>query len=136
MKTIKFSRHFKPITGKLDMAPLVDVVLNLLVYFMLTSSFIMQPGMHIRLPEARTTEAPLPKPITVSITAENQIFLEDRQVTLNELEEMITDLGKRGSFELLVQGDELSRHGLVVRVLDIARLAGADKLVVATTPEL
>ncbi len=136
MKTIKFARHYKPVSGRLDMAPLVDVVLNLLIYFMLTSSFLLQPGMHIELPEARTTEPPLPTPVIISVTAENHLFLEDQPVTLRELEKAVNDLSREGPFELLIKGDTRSQHGVVVKVLDIARLAGAQRMVVATTPEL
>lgn len=138
MKTrkISFPRHYRISAGRLDMAPLVDVVLNLLVYFMLTSSFIMQPGLHIRLPEARTTESPVPAPLVVTITADSRLLFEEREVTLEELEQLVVARGKAGPFEILLRGDERARHGLVVKVLDLARLAGAGRLVIATTPEL
>jgi len=136
MRQVKFRRHYRLSSGQLDMAPLIDMVLNLMVYFMLTSTFIMQPGIKIKLPEARTTEQGVPSPVLVSITGNNQLFYGDRQVTIAELENFLMIEGKRGRFILLVKGDEAASYGLVVKVLDIARLAGAEKLIIATSPEM
>jgi biopolymer transport protein ExbD len=136
MKQVKFKRHHKLTSGQLDMAPLIDIVLQLLIYFMLTSSFIMQPGLKIKLPEAKTTEQGAPSPILVSVTQNNQVFFKDRQVTIPELEGLLAAEGKKGKFALVVKGDQTASHGLVVKVLDIARLAGAEKLIIATSPEL
>ena len=136
MKQVKFKRHYKLTSGQLDMAPLIDIVLQLMIYFMLTSSFIMQPGLKIKLPEAKTTEQGVPQPVLVSVTQNNVIFFQDRQVTIPELESLLAAEGKKGKFVLVVKGDQEARHGLVVKVLDVARLAGAEKLIVATRPEL
>ena len=136
MKQVKFKRHYKFTSGQLDMAPLIDCVLLLMIYFMLTSSFIMQPGLKIKLPEAKTTEQGEPQPVLVSVTQNNIIFFQDRQVTLAELESLLAAEGRKGKFALVVKGDQAASHGLVVKVLDIARLAGAEKLIVATRPEL
>ncbi|MFH0796952.1 MAG: biopolymer transporter ExbD [Candidatus Omnitrophota bacterium] len=135
MKQVKFKRHHRMTTGQLDMAPLIDVVLLLLVYFLLTSSFIMQPGLKIKLPEAKTTEQGVPSPVLVSVTKGNQVFYKDRQVGLGELEVLLSAEGRKGRFVILVKGDEAASHGVVVKVLDIARLAGADRLIIATSPE-
>ena len=136
MKQVKFKRHHKLTSGQLDMAPLIDIVLQLMIYFMLTSSFIMQPGLKIKLPEAKTTEQGVPQPVLVSVTQSNLIFFQDRQVTIPELESLLSAEGKKGKFALVVKGDQAASHGLVVKILDIARLAGAEKLVIATSPEL
>jgi len=136
MRQVKFKRHHKLTSGQLDMAPLIDCVLLLMIYFMLTSSFIMQPGLKIKLPEAKTTEQGVPQPVLVSVTQTNTTFFQARQVTISELEVLLAPEGKKGKFALVVMGDQTARHGLVVKVLDIARLAGAEKLVVATQPEL
>ena len=136
MRQVKFKRHHKLTSGQLDMAPLIDCVLLLMIYFMLTSSFIMQPGLKIKLPEAKTTEQGVPQPVLVSVTQNNIIFFQDRQVMIPELESMLAAEGKKGKFVLVIKGDQAASHGLVVKVLDIARLAGAEKLIVATRPEL
>ena len=136
MKQVKFKRHHKLTNGELDMAPLIDCVLLLMIYFMLTSSFIMQPGLKIKLPEAKTTEQGVPQPVLVSVTQRNIIYFQDRQVTIPELEGLLAAEGKKGKFALVVKGDQTASHGLVVKVLDIARLAGAEKLIIATSPEL
>ena len=115
---------------------MIDVLLNLMMYFLLTSSFIMQPGLKIKLPEARTTEQGVPQPVLVSVTQKNAVFYKDKQVTIPELESLLAAEGKKEKFVLVVKGDQAASHGLVVKILDIARLAGAEKLVIATSPEL
>ena len=136
MRRVKFRRHYKLTSGQVDMAPLIDCVLLLLIYFMLTSSFIMQPGLKIKLPEAKTTEQGVPEPIIVSVTRDNRIFFKDKSVNLGELQALLNAEGKKSRFVLIVKGDESARHGLVVKVLDLARLSGAEKLIIATSPEM
>lgn len=136
MQTIKFPRHYRITNGQLDMAPLIDMVLNLLIYFMLTSSFLMQPGLKIKLPEAKTTEPGVAKPVVVAVTADDRIFFRDRQVSVEELKSALEIQSRQGRFILLVKGDESARHGLVVQVLDLARLSGAERLIIATSPEI
>lgn len=133
---VRFRRHYGVAAGRLDMAPLVDVVLNLLVYFMLTSSFLMQPGLHIKLPEAKTTEPVEVHSVLISITSDNRVFVDNREVTLADLGRELESLGPGRDFEVLVQGDENALHGTIVRILDLARLAGARRLVIATSPEM
>lgn len=137
MKPVKFRRHYNLTRGRpFDQVPLIDVLLNLMMYFLLTSSFIMQPGLKVKLPEAKTTEQGVPQPVLVSVTQNNAVFYKDRQVTIPELETLLTADGKKSRFVLVVKGDQAASHGLVVKILDIARLAGAEKLVIATSPEL
>jgi biopolymer transport protein ExbD len=137
MRQVKFKRHYTLTKGRpFDQVPLIDVLFNLMMYFLLTSSFIMQPGLKVKLPEAKTTEQGVPQPVLVSVLQNNTVFYKDRQVTIPELETLLIADGKKSRFVLVVKGDQAASCGLVVKVLDIARLAGAEKLVIATSPEL
>jgi biopolymer transport protein ExbD len=136
MKQVKFRRHYTLTKGRpFDQVPLIDVLLNLMMYFLLTSSFMMQPGLKIKLPEAKTTEQGVAQPVMVSVTQNNAVFYKDRQVTIPELETLLAAEGKNNRFVLVIKGDQAASHGLVVKILDIARLAGAEKLIIATSPE-
>ena len=79
---MRFNRRYSIIKGELNVTPLIDMVFLQLIYFMLTSSFIIQPGMKINLPKAATTEILPKKELTVSISAEGKIFYNDTQTTI------------------------------------------------------
>ncbi|HPP30330.1 MAG TPA: biopolymer transporter ExbD [bacterium] len=134
---MKFPRHYSITKGELNIAPLIDVVFLQLIYFMLTSSFIMQPGIRINLPQATTSETITEKEVLVSITKEGTIFYRDTPLTMEQLEKVLQDLVARNKDRvLIIKGDRKAEHGIVVGVMDIARRTGISKIVIGTIPEL
>ncbi len=131
---MRFNRRYSIIKGDLNITPLVDMVFLQLVYFMLTSSFIIQPGMKINLPKAATTEI-LPKnEITVVISPEGKIFYNDILVTLEQLEVLFYEEAvKNADTTLLIKGDKKTEYGIAVTIMDTARNRGINKIAVATT---
>ncbi len=91
---MKFPRRYEIFKGQINMAPLIDVVLQQLIYFMLTSSFIMQPGIKINLPAAVSTDNIEEKEIFVSVSAEGILFLGEKQVSVQQLEESLKKLAE------------------------------------------
>jgi len=134
---MRFPRHYRITKGELNIAPLVDVILQQLIYFMLTSSFIMQPGIKIKLPQAATAETVQAREIFVDISADGVLFYRGRAVTVDLLG-MVFDreAGRNPGVMLVIKGDERSRHGDVVKVMDRARRAGIEKIAIATMPEM
>ncbi len=135
---MKFKRHYQMTKGELNLAPLVDIIFQQIIYFMLTSSFIMQPGIKIKLPKASTsTETIQKQEIYVSISEEGIIFYNGQPVKLEELEEIFRqEKERRQKLTLVIKADENTKHGRVVQVMDTGRKQGIDKIAVATTPEL
>ncbi len=86
---MKFKRHSKLEHGlkQIDIAPLVDVIFQLLIFFMLSSSFTFQSGINVRLPKTVTSDVIKEENLIVTITSENIIYLNDRIVTIKELKE-------------------------------------------------
>jgi biopolymer transport protein ExbD len=133
---VKFQRHYSITKGELNLTPLIDVVFLQLIYFMLTSSFIMQPGIKINLPHAMTAETMAEKEVSVSISEEGVIFYRDRPVTLVNLEGSLRrDLATNSRLRLIVKGDKKAEHGIVVNVMDTARKIGISRIAIATMPE-
>jgi len=133
---MKFTRKRKLETGRLDIAPLVDVVLLLLIFFMLTSSFITPAGIRINLPEAAVTEPQEKENPTLSLTEEEKIFFREREVTWPGLKETLRQ--ERAQFPgrvLIIKADENVRHGRVVEVMSSAQEAGWERLAIAAHPE-
>lgn len=134
---MRFPRHYEIVKGQLNIAPLIDVIFLQLIYFMLTSSFIMQPGIKINLPQAVTSETVSEKEILVSITKEGTIFYREQPVKKEELERILQGITTVDRDRvLIIKGDRKAEHGIVVEVMDIARRTGITKIVIGTMPEL
>ena len=134
---MRFRRHYSITKGELNLTPLVDVVLLQLIYFMLTSSFIMQPGIKIKLPTATTTEKIEKREIFVSVSKEGLIFFKERCVSIDELEKLLLkERKKNGNLIIVIKGDREAKHGDIVKVMDIARKTGIEKIAIATMPQI
>lgn len=134
---MKFRRHYSIIKGELNMTPLIDVVFQQMIFFMLTSSFIMQPGIKINLPQATTAETIPKEEVIVGVSAEGALFFMEKQVTLVQLEKLLEDAyAKAPNVTLIVKGDKKAEHGTVVAVMDTARRKGINRIAIATIPEI
>lgn len=134
---MQFPRHYSIIKGELNIAPLIDVVFLQLIYFMLTSSFIMQPGIRINLPQATASETITEKEVMIGITKEGVIFYRDNPLTMEQLGKVLQELvAVNKDRVLIIKGDKKAEHGIVVGVIDIARQSGINRIVIGTLPEL
>jgi len=123
----------KRIRIHLDIAPLIDIVLLLLVFFMLTANFIMQPGIKITLPKAKASKPQEEENIIVFITEGNEIYLNDRKISIKELKDALEEkLETTQKKTVVLKADEKINLGLAVRVMDIAKQAKAEGLVIST----
>lgn len=123
----------KRIRTHLDIAPLIDIVFLLLVFFMLTSNFLMSRGIQITLPSSSTSEDQEPKMCRVFITDENEIFLNDTETDLDGLSEKLRiRLEEERESIVILESDEKVNLGFVITVMDAIREAGAIDVVIAT----
>ena len=123
----------KRIRMHLEIAPLVDIVLLLLIFFMLTSNFIMQPGIKITLPEAKTAKPQKEENIIVFITENSTIYLNGRKINIGELKDALEEkLKKTEKKAVILKADEKVNLGLAVKVMDIAKQAKAENLIIST----
>jgi len=117
----------------IDLTPLIDVVFLMLIFFMLSTTFIHENRLNIELPKTSQKEGnEEDRPIVVSINKEGGIFWNDEKVTEAELEARIQsskDIQKRA---LMIQADEKTQHGQVIKVFDILRRNKILRLSIAT----
>jgi len=118
--------------AEINVTPLVDVMLVLLVIFMVTAP-ILQTGIEVNLPKTRETrtESQKPKSVVVSIDKDGNIFLstqsEAKQVNVNDLPTLLASaLGQAGERRVYVRGDGDTPYRIIAYVLDLAKQAGAD----------
>ncbi|OIO38435.1 MAG: hypothetical protein AUJ75_02690 [Candidatus Omnitrophica bacterium CG1_02_49_10] len=129
---MKFKRHLTLKKDELNIAPLVDVVFLLLIFFMLTSSFIFQPGIKINLPKAITSEVLQQQSLIITITADSQVYLNDRRISDEDLYIEMKESAK-SSGPLLIKADRSASVGKVVEIWDMCRDAGITQIHIATS---
>jgi len=126
----------KKISTDLNIAPLIDVVFQLLLFFMLTANFITQPGIKLTLPSAVISKPHLDEDITVFITEDNALYLNKTKVAmeglLERLKPMVLSANKK---TVTIKADEKINLGLAVKVMDIAKQAEAEGVVISTKTE-
>lgn len=117
----------------LDIAPLVDVVLNLLLFFMLTSHLIEEPAIKVRLPESTTAESRREVSHTINITKMGGIYFLDRRVELRDLRAVIQKtFSKEEKGFLRIKADREVDVGLLVSVIDEVKLSGIKTFSIVT----
>lgn len=133
---MRFTRHTKLEAGlrQIDIAPLVDVIFQLLIFFMLSSSFTFQSGINVKLPKAVTSDVIKEENYIITITSENVVYLNNAIVTLKELNE---ELGKPAAKQrpILIKADRRASMGRIVDVWDLCRNLGLERINIATNQD-
>jgi biopolymer transport protein TolR len=118
------SRRSSAMLGEINVTPLVDVVLVLLLVFMVTAP-MMSRGIDVSLPVANQPQIPQEDRITVSVNAEGRVYIADQPVNIVLLEDRIRGLtGGRPDSVVYLRADEGLRYGQVIRVVDVIKKAG------------
>jgi len=113
----------------INITPFTDVVLVLLVIFMIATPLIIQSGMRVNLPATSAAEAQPEKSIAIYIDASGSVYLGKDRVVLGELRQRLSSMiEKAPGSPVVVMGDRGLRYDIIIRVLDIARTAGARRL--------
>ena len=114
---------------------LTDIVLLLLIFFLLSSSFFIQPGIKVNLPKAITGQVETKDRIYLTITKKETIYLNSQQILKSELAGKLKELLKNQPEKLVViQADKELTLATAIEIVDIAKLAGAEKFMIATQP--
>jgi biopolymer transport protein ExbD len=121
----------------INVTSLVDVVLNLLFFFMVSTTFSQTLGIKVNLPVTTTASVEtVQKEITVSIKENGQVYLAEAPVAVDSLPGAFGKLLSEGSRSaLILRADEKVNHGRVVQVMDLAKKAGIQKIAIATAPK-
>jgi len=130
---MKIRRKYPRLAPRLDPTPMADMVFQVLIFFMLTSPFMLQAGIRVKLPKIITAKAELGEKLILTITKEEKFILDGKEIKLQNLEnELRLALLGREEKVLIIRADEGVKHGIVVEALDKAKLAGAEKLAIGT----
>jgi biopolymer transport protein ExbD len=132
---MKFSHANKKSIG-FDITPLIDVVFLLLIFFMLTTTFInVESGVKVDLPSGDFAAVEERQNLVVSITENNVLYLNNMLINPNNLSERIREeIGNNVDSLVVLEADQNISHGKVVRVMDLIKKGGAEKIAIATKP--
>ena len=116
---------------EINMAPLIDMVFILLIFFLVTTSFVKEAGVGVERPVAATAR-PKKGNITVVITRKGQVFISNREVDVRSVRALMERFrAENPEASVVILADRRSQTGLVIQVLDQCRLAGIKKVSIA-----
>jgi biopolymer transport protein ExbD len=122
----------KTTESEVNLTPMLDVVFIMLIFFIVTASFVKEAGIDISRPSAATAVRKERGNILVAITENNQIWIDRRQVDPRALRANIERMhAENPQGTVVIQADEKSENGLLVKVMDAARLAGVSNISIA-----
>lgn len=124
------------IVAEINITPLTDIFLVLLIIFMISSSAMLEGGLQVKLPSAKSTaltKAGSGKPTYVTLSKDGRISVNDKEATESALAQVIKETLLQSSDKtVVIRGDESIFLGKAVKIMDAARAAGADKIALAT----
>jgi biopolymer transport protein ExbD len=129
-----FIERRKKVVIDLNIAPLIDVVFQLLLFFALTSYYVTNPGIEVSLPKANSAVTVQRNNIEIYITGSNTIYCNATKVELSALKEMLPTLSA-ASKTVILKADKTVQLGMVVQVIDIIKQTQVKDLVIATSME-
>ncbi len=126
------SRRREQEESEVNLTPMLDVVFIMLIFFIVTASFVKEAGIDVSRPPAATAERKERGNIQIAITENDQIWMDRRQVDPRALRANIERLhAENPQGSVVIQADKNSKNGLLVMVMDAARLAGVKSVALA-----
>jgi biopolymer transport protein ExbD len=123
---MKFRRQLSTRTN-VELIPLIDVVFQLVVFFMVSTTFILTPGISLILPKSETSEPVVMSKLIVTVVSRDEVYLNRERYDLAGLNERLGTITEEQRSEIktvVVEGDELVSYRLMVQVLDVLRKNG------------
>ena len=135
MRMRRYSHQVEEEAG-IDLTPMLDVVFIMLIFFIVTSSFIKESGIEVNRPQADTASSQEKGNILIAVTADGQVWLDKQVVDVRSVRAHVERMRQeQPEGMVVVQADQDARTGLVVQVMDQARLAGVQDVVLAASME-
>lgn len=137
MLNITAARKLKKQSVELNMAPLIDMVFLLLIFFLVTTSFVKESGIDVNRPTAATAASKEKSNILIGISKNNAVFMEKREIDVRAVRANVARaLLENPETGVVIVADKTSHTGVVISVLDGCKLAGAKEVsIAASLPE-
>lgn len=123
---MRFRRKLTTRTN-IDLIPLIDVVFQLLVFFMVSTTFILTPGISLVLPHSKSSELVAMTKLVLTVVSKNELYLNKERYTIEGLGYKLAELTKEEREEIktvIIEGDSNVSYSLMIEVLDVLRMNG------------
>jgi biopolymer transport protein ExbD len=121
--------------GGIDLSPMIDCVFILLIFFIVTTTFVEETGVEVDKPQAAAAVQLEKTSLLLAVTAQGQVVYGGREIGISGVQPLVKRMLQKEDVPVIVQADTASQSGLLVRVVGEAKLGGATKVSVATRSE-
>lgn len=134
MLNITAARRSKRQTLEINIAPLIDMVFILLIFFLVTTSFVKETGIEVNRPAAATAVSKEKANILIGVTKDNRIFMDNREIDIRTLRANVERaLAENPESSVVIVADRESRTGMAIQAMDACRMAGAQNVSIAAS---
>ena len=134
---MKIKSRSSKVQATVDMTPMLDVVFQLIIFFLVSTTFAILPAIKLNLPQSATSEGATNKGITITASDDGKLFFNEKEVTMDSLgEELVMyDTGdtKKVEFPVSLEADSEVTNGQIVSIFDVIRLSGYSVINLRTT---
>jgi len=117
----------------INITSLIDVLFLLLIFMMVSSTFIEEPGIKLDLPETQSAPSIKKSEYILSVKSDGSLFLNEKSLSIDELAENLkSTLAEMNDESLILKGDTNTSYGQIVKIMDIVKKSGVKKLIIAT----
>ena len=122
--------------AEIDMTPMLDIVFIMLIFFIVTTSFVKESGFDVNKPKAQQASKKKSANIFIAIDSAGRVHMENRVVDIKRVRANVERmLAESPEAAVMIQADVDTKHGIVIKVMDQVKAAGIDKLMVAAEEE-
>ena len=136
---MKFKNKREGIRSNVDMTPMIDIVFQLILFFLVSTTFATLPGIKLNLPQSHTAESTSMMGITITADSNGALYFNDKEVSMTSLgKELLTfDTGttKKEEFPVSLEADSEVTNGTIVKIFDVIRESGYCVINLRTTAE-
>ena len=119
--------------GGIDLSPMIDCVFILLIFFIVTTTFVEETGVAVDKPQAASASSLEKTSILIALTAEGAVVYGGKDIGMSLVQPLIRRMLQKEDLPVILQADKAAPSGLLVRLIDEAKLGGATKVSVATS---
>jgi biopolymer transport protein ExbD len=117
--------------GGIDLSPMIDCVFILQIFFIVTTTFVEETGIEVDKPQAASASRLEKTSVLIALTAKGEVVYGGREIGIGGVQPLVKRMLQKEDLPVIVQADQLAQSGMLVRVIDEAKLGGATKVSVA-----
>ena len=118
--------------GQIDMSPMIDCVFILLIFFIVTTTFVEETGVEVDKPQAASASRLEKTSILIALTSNGEVMFDNTNIGMGGVQPMIKQKLQKEKLPVIIQADAAAPSGLLVKLIDEAKLGGAEKVNLAT----